>query len=68
MTQKLPIIFHDLILKVSVYHILLIIRGEKVMLFHVFTFIPEKTFAVTTFMSFHSIYMHTLAKNLLLIC
>ena len=49
MTQELPIIFHDLILKVSAYRILLTIRGEKVMLFHVFIFIPEKTFAVTSF-------------------
>ena len=49
MAQELPIIFHDLILKVRAYHILLTIRGEKVMLFHIFTFIPEKTFAVTSF-------------------
>ena len=29
-------------------HILLIICGEKVLLFHVFTFIPKKAFAVTS--------------------
>ena len=49
MTQELPIIFHDLILEVSAYRILLTICGEKFMLFHVFTFIPEKKFAVTGF-------------------
>ena len=31
------------------YHMLLIIRSETLWLFHVFTFIPEKTFAVTSF-------------------
>ena len=31
------------------YHILLIICSEKVLLFHVFTFIPKKTFTVTSF-------------------
>ena len=34
MTQELPIIFHDLILKVSAYRILLIIRGETRLYLH----------------------------------
>ena len=45
------------------YCILLIIRGEKVLLFHIFTFIPKKLSWLPVFTSFHSIHMQKLAKK-----
>ena len=45
------------------YCILLIIRGEKVLLFHVFTFIPKKLSWLPVFTSFHSIHVQKLAKK-----
>ena len=45
---------------IYLYHILLIIiHGENVSLFHIFTFIPEKTFMVT---SFYVIFKHVITK------
>ena len=41
------------------YRILLIIYVEKVSLFHIFTFIPEKLLCLPAFTSFHSIHVHT---------
>ena len=48
-----------------IYCILLIIRGEKLSPFYVFTFIPDKTFMATGFTSFHSIHVQKFAKTLL---
>ena len=45
------------------YYILLIICGENVSLFHVFTFIPKKLLRLPAFMRFHRIHVYTLAKN-----
>ena len=47
------------------YHILFIICGEKLLLFHVFTFIPEKNVCgfLPVFISFHSIHVQNLPKN-----
>ena len=38
---------------------MLVIHGENVLLFHIFTFIPEKIFAVT---SFYVMFKHVVAK------
>ena len=43
--------------------ILLIIQGEKVLLFHIFTFIPKKLSWLPVFTSFHSIHVQKLAKK-----
>ena len=43
--------------------ILLIIRGEKLSLFHVFTFIPEKRSRLPAFTNFDSIHVRKFAKN-----
>ena len=45
--------------KILKYHILLIIHGEKLLLFHIFTFIPRKAFTV---ISFYKISKHLHAK------
>ena len=46
------------------YRILLIIHGEKLLLYHIFTFIP-KNIQLPAFTSFHSIDMQKFAKTLL---
>ena len=46
------------------YRILHIIRSEKVLLFHIFTFILEKILWLPTFTSFHSIHMQKFTKKL----
>ena len=46
------------------YRILFIIRGEKLSLFHVFTFIPENLSRLPAFTSFRIIHMQKFAKKL----
>ena len=38
--------------------------GDKVLLFHIFTFIAEKVLLLLAFMSFHSIHIQTFSKNI----
>ena len=47
----------------SRYSILLTIRGEGVLLFHIFTFIPEKPSQLPAFTNFHNIHVQNLPKN-----
>ena len=49
----------------SYYHILRIIRGEKVLLFHILTFIPEKHLLLPAFTSFHSTHVQKNPKKVL---
>ena len=61
--QVLQILYHVASYNCHLYyHVLLIIRSEKLLLFHVFTFIPEKRSRLPAFTSFHSIYMQNLPK------
>ena len=46
----------------SSYHILLIIHRERLLLFHIFTFIPKKDSQLPTFTSFHSSQVKKLPK------
>ena len=66
-SQALQIVYNVAIIFISsviiLYCILLIIDGEKLLLFHIFTFIPKKRLQLPAFTSFHSINVQKFAKT-----